>query len=133
MTPRDAIKTFASKFREKKLTLAQDTADSLEIEPETEDGFAVGLFDHGDLLLVTGGSWHEHFEDCEEALRCAAFLLSDECRLKTVFRGETVASGTVQYLEDGHWVDGPMVGFFIVPFWRAKRVEYHQNRIVTDI
>ncbi len=78
--------------------------------------------------MVSGGAWHEHFDDCTEALDCAVFLLSDACRLKTVYRGNTVASCTVQSLKNDVWVDGPMVGFFLVPFWKKKRTEYAQNR-----
>ncbi len=114
------------------MRIVQKSAETIEVAPRDEDGFPVGLQCDGNGVTVMGGDWHEYFNDPAEALECGAFLLSDMCRLKSVYRGSSLVSCTVQSFEDGEWVDGMMVGFFLFQFWKPKRVEYSQNTVITD-
>ena len=114
------------------MRIVRKSAETIEVRSSDKDGFPVGLQCDGDGVTVMGGAWHEYFSYPEEALECVAFLLSDACSLKTVYRGSSVVSCTVQSIEDGAWVDDTLVGFFLFRFWKPKRVEYLQNTVITD-
>lgn len=130
MTPHEAVENFTEKAEKYGLSFLEKSKESVEVESQDENGFAVGLFVVADdLLQVTGGDWHEGFEDFCEALDCCAFLLSASCRLKTVYRGSTVSFCSVQSQSDGVWLDEFSVGFFLVPFWKSKRIVIQQNTV----
>jgi hypothetical protein len=131
VNPNQAVNAFAEKAEKAGLRFLQRSPGSVEVESEDGQGFPVGIFaETSGLLRVTGGDWHEEFKDFGEALDCISFLLSDACRLKTVYRGSTVASCSVQSCKNGVWHDELSVGFFLVAFWKTKRVEFKQNKAV---
>ncbi len=93
-------------------------------------GFDVTLHDEGDGFTVYYDGWHEHFDDAEEALNCFAFGLSDQCRLRVSQRMGYAHKWTVQYVEDGVWVDDSTTGMLLFPFWARPVVVFRQNTLL---
>ena len=129
MSPEAAIERFVEKAEAKGLSFVRRSSDAVEVQNPDGTGFPVALYIEQDLT-VAAGDWHDHFEDGEDALDCCAFLLSDQCRLKTIYRGNSFESCTVQSNENGDWRDVMKFGVFFVPFWKPKRVEYMQNTTI---
>jgi hypothetical protein len=106
------------------------TPTSIEVQPEDETGFPVGLELTGSGFVVYFAGWHEHFDSPAEALNCFALGLSANCRLCVVYRGSTATKWTVELPKDGTWIPWSETGLVFYPFWRARRVAYLQNRLL---
>lgn len=74
--------------------------------------------------------WHEEFDDTEEALNVFALGLSNECRLRECRRGSFAYKWTVEYLENGEWIEQSTTGLLLFPFWMKKSVRYLQNDLL---
>lgn len=96
---------------------------------QNNESFDVSISANGGEFQVGFAGWHEHFASQEDALRCFAFGLSEECRLKVVKRGNMECSWTVQARQGDTWVDDTTTGLMLAPFWRAKTIEYRHNLI----
>lgn len=103
-----------------------DAGGRIVVHPSSANGFDVSI-DAG--LTVGFDGWHEHFTSPKDALNCFGFGLSDRCRLKVTLRGRVAHKWTVEWLEDGRWIEHSTTGLLFIPFWRAPRVEYRQNAI----
>lgn len=75
----------------------------IEIPAQSDDGFTIRLEASADSRTVYFEGWHEHFDTDEEALECAAFGLTDACRLAVTYRGDTATSWTVQSRGTNDW------------------------------
>ncbi len=105
---------------------------SLTIHPPSEEGFKVSICENpGEYTITFGDGWHEHFKDRGEALKCFSFGLSNECRLKVVYRGNQPHKWIVQYLEDDKWIDDSTTGLLMFPFWRSRSEKLFQNNIIS--
>ena len=107
-----------------------ETAGSIEVEPQDESGFAVGLRVHGGGFTVHFGWWHEEFTSENEALNCFAFGLSEACRLKVTYHGSIPTKWVVESLRGDAWVPDSETELLLFPFWRRKRVVYRRNRAI---
>ena len=76
--------------------------------------------------------WHEHFTEESKALECFAFGFSGECRIRVELRGSLPYRWTLEYLCGSDWVADSTVGTLSFQFWRKRRVEYLQNRALTE-
>lgn len=83
--------------------------------------------------VVSYDSWHEHFDNKEEALGCFGFAFSENCRLKVCLRGNYPYKWTVESLENGTWTEMSTTGLVFFPFWRRKRVVYKQSCLPNGI
>ena len=83
----------------------------------------------GDYVVSFEG-WHERFTVEEEALDCFSFGLSESCRLRVTYRGESPVSWAVQSLEHGTWVVDSTTALIFTPFWRRRTVVYRQNELL---
>ncbi len=109
-----------------------ETPVSIEVYPRGESGFPVSLHVGNGSFTVHFEGWHEHFNSPDEALRCFAFGLSDDCRLTTVYRGSTPTKWIVEVRRDDSWVKDSETGLIFFPFWRARRLVHRQNRLLSS-
>lgn len=123
----DEVKARLAKYPDVRYS---ESADSIEVQPSDESGFAVGLRVREGGLTVYFDGWHEEFESEKDALNCFAFGLSKACRLCVVYRGPTPVRWYMEAWEDGFWVQDSEVGSLLVPFWRPKRVVHKQNDLI---
>ncbi len=103
---------------------------SITVTPLSVDGFPVSLFEKDSGYTVGFDGWHEEFDSEAEALEAFAFGLSEECRLKIVYRGSTACSWTCESFSDGEWREDSTTGLLLIPFWKKKQVVYRQNKII---
>src|SRR5208337_912178 len=101
--------------------------DTITVEPRDEDGFTVWLSDVGGSYTVGFDGWHEEFDSEQEALKCFAFGLSGDCRLKIVLRGSFAYRWTVESKMNGAWHEDSTTGLLVFPFWQRPRVVYRTN------
>lgn len=101
-----------------------DAAGTVVVHASRPRGFDVSISED---LIVGFDGWHEHFDTPEEALECFAFGLSERCRLKVTYRGKFAHKWTMEFFEDGRWIEDSTTGILLFPFWRAPRIEYLQN------
>lgn len=107
-------------------------ADDQEIKvpSQTDDGFEVSLSILDSGFVVNFDGWHEEFENEEEAMNCFGFGLSEKCRLKVVSRGKTDYKWIVESRTENGWEFSTLTSLLLFPFWRSKRVRYHQNNLI---
>ncbi|MGD2047165.1 MAG: hypothetical protein PVJ80_08050 [Gemmatimonadota bacterium] len=130
MTVIDEVKARLAKYSEVRYS---ETADSIEVHPVDDSGFAVGLWVNGERLTVSFEGWHEEFDSAREALNCVAFGLSEECRLSITYRGAVAVKWVVESRQGDSWVEDSEVGLMITPFWRSQTVAKKQNHLLARI
>lgn len=115
----------------------EHTGNQITVLPQDERGFAVSLVDNAPHYTVAFNSWHDEYEDVEQALNVFAFGLSDDCRLKVTCRGRFAYVWTVE--EKGgsgewfscEWIGLNEVGLLVPPlFWLRKHHVYLQNTLL---
>ena len=102
----------------------------LVVRPRTEHGFEVAISVDVDEYTVSYEGWHETFKNAEEALKCFAFGLGDQCRLKVTYRGKSPFKWTVEFLNEEQWQEDSTTGLLLAPFWQRKQVKYFSNSII---
>ncbi len=107
-----------------------ESPGSITVLPADASGFPVALRVHNDSFTVYFEGWHESFEFEDDALNYFAFGLSEACRLAVVYHGSTPTKWTVECEEKGTWLEESTTGLLFVPFWRARRLAYKQNRLL---
>jgi hypothetical protein len=110
----------------------ESRVDSISVYPASAEGFTVELTVNRNSYTVSFNGWHEDFQDEEEALNCFAFGLSTDCRLKEYRRGGLTYKWTVEFKEDGVWVEESSTGLFLFPFWTKKEIRYLQNNLIAE-
>lgn len=126
----DAIQEIKEKLARYPTARYTESATSIEVHPEDETGFSVGLHLEDGSFAVHFEGWHEHFDSKDEALHCFAFGLSRACRLCVVYRGSTPTRWIVESQQEGSWVRDSATGLVLYPFWRARRLVHKQNRLL---
>ena len=105
--------------------------DSIIILPRTENEFQVTIeIDEYGKYTVFFESWHDHFDNEEDALNCFAFGLSEDCRLKIIYRGEKPNAWITEFKENGNWKKYSTTSLIRLNFWKKKKVIYKQNKII---
>lgn len=105
---------------------------SLEILPESSDGFKIELLKNSNDFTVYFEGWHETFNEAEEALNCIGFGLSDSCRLKIIMRGNFPQKWILESRNNGEWMPDSETGLIFFPFWRSKSIRYKQNHLIQE-
>ena len=129
----NAIAVIREKLTKYPQTIYQETAQSITIPTETENGFDVTLSVDNDKFTVYFNGWHEHFEDEETALNCFAFGLSNYCRLKEFSKNGKPYKWILEYKEDGEWLADSTTGLInaaLVKFWTRETVRYLRNDLI---
>jgi len=122
------VKAGLAQYPEVQFVEAETT---LTIPAADNDGFAILVMQLGSVITVVyGEGWNEQFTDPAEAVQCIIFGLSPACRLVTAYRGSSPYRWTVEYLEDGEWLEFTAEKYFSLAFWRPKKVVYRQNRVL---
>ena len=125
-----AIEVVLSWLRSRPDVSLRSTEHSVAIEPHEPSGFHLELIQRGaEHWTVYFEGWHEEFSSENGALRCLAFGLSEECRLRIERRGNIPVKWSVESREDGTWISDSEVGLFHPFFWRPRSVEYRSNRV----
>jgi hypothetical protein len=82
-------------------------------------------------------AWHEEFANAEEALNCFTFGLSDDCRLKITYQGNSPYVWVVEEKDENRewfpcqWIDCNEMGLLALPlFWLKKKHVYLQNTLL---
>jgi len=127
MSAIDKIKERLKKYPQLKYQIEDKT---ISIDSKSSKGFTVWLTENNPGFTVGFDGWHEEFEHEDEALKCFAFGLSDECRLKVAIRGSKPYSWTVESRDGDQWKEDSKTGLIFVPFWKTKSVEYLSNSII---
>lgn len=125
-----AIERLIEKLEDYPALHYRTTNTSIEVEPTSENGFAVDLCENGNHFTVGFGGWHEEFDSESEALNCFLFGLSDQCRLRVDLRGNFEYRWTVESQTDSVWHADSTTGLLFFPFWRRPRTVYRQNGIL---
>lgn len=105
-----------------------ESMGTIVVHAPVPDGFDVSITES---LTVGYDGWHQHFDSEDEALACFAFGFSDQCRLKVTLRGKFAHKWTMESLQNGEWVETSTTGLLFFPFWRAPRIEYRQNSLLS--
>ncbi len=87
---------------------------------------------NNEYTIGFGEVGHVHVAGAQEALEWFAFALSDECRLKTVYRDKTPVRGTIEKKTRDGWETVNETVVMLPLFWRPKRIETKQNKIITS-
>jgi hypothetical protein len=125
----EEIKSRLSKYPDVRM---ESDASSVTVLPVSAEGFSVALTENiGNGYTVSFEGWHEEFEDAEEAMSVFALGLSDECRLREYRRGGFPYKWTVEFWEDGQWMEQSTTGLFFFPFWLKSEVRYLQNKLLS--
>lgn len=129
----EEIRIRLQKYPETKYTIEGNKAT---IFPEKQNGFVVSIVDNGGSYTVNFDAWHEEYEDADQALNCFTFGLSDDCRLKVTYRGNSAHVWIVEELdEDGSWYPCEWIGcnetgLLAFPFWLKAKHAYLQNTLL---
>ena len=125
----NVVQTIAERLRERHPSFSTRVeGDTITVEPLDGDGFRVWLRENDGSYVVGFEGWHEHFASEEEALECFKFGLSENCRLKVVYRGACAQLWTVESKTDSGWREDSTTGLLIFPFWRRAHTVYRTNR-----
>jgi hypothetical protein len=128
----NAIKELKSKLTKYPHIQSVEYEDSIEILPESSEGFKIMLEKNSSGYTVSFEGWHESFESPEEALDCVGFGLSNSCRLQIIMRGSFPQKWILESKRNGEWVPDSETGLIIFPFWRKKTILYKQNLLIKD-
>lgn len=125
----EEIKSRLSKYPDVRM---ESDASSVTVLPVSAEGFSVALTENlGNGYTVSFEGWHEEFGDAEEAMNVFALGLSDECRLREYRCGRFPYKWTVEFWEDGQWMEQSTTGLFFFPFWLKSEVRYLQNKLLS--
>ena len=125
----EEIKRRLSKYPDVRM---ESDASSVTVLPVSAEGFSVALTENlGNGYTVSFEGWHEEFEDAEEAMNVFALGLSDECRLREYRRGRFPYKWTVEFWEDGQWMERSTTGLIFFPFWLKSEVRCLQNKLLS--
>ena len=103
--------------------------DGVTARGRNDNSFAVTLWRRESFTVGFDG-WHEEFDDLETAIRWFLLGLSpDECRLRVTMRGGSDCKWTVQFFQDGEWMNGSSVGLLLAPFWKRASIVYRRNLV----
>ncbi len=101
----------------------------IQVRPQGELSFTVGLVEEKSRYTVYFEGWHEQVETAEEALNLLAMGLSSDVRLKVISRGATDHCWTLETRDESGWTEAGTTGLLFFPFWRPKKVRYLQNAV----
>lgn len=124
------IKKIISKLQKYPNIKYEIDMDTINVLPESEEGFLVWLTETSHDLTVGFEGWHEHFEleNEKDALNLFALGLSDDCRLKISYRGSFSHRWTAEMKNDDGWVQIGTTGILFFPFWKKKQEKYCYNK-----
>ncbi len=105
----------------------EESEGGIDIAPASPSGFSLRVEGGDGFFLVGYEAWHEHFDSEDEALRCLAFGLSLDCRLKVVKRSGKAYRWTVEVQEEGEWKGFSTTGLIFFPFWRPRSTVFLSN------
>jgi hypothetical protein len=130
----DEIKTRLQKYPQVKFEIESHQAT---IFPLDENGFKVTMIDNAPGYTVYFDAWHEEFANAEDALNCFTFGLSDDCRLKITYQGNSPYVWVVEEKGENRewfpcqWIGCNEMGLLAPPlFWLKKRHVYLQNTLL---
>jgi hypothetical protein len=107
------------------------SVNSITVLPLSDQGFTVELTANGgDAYTVFFNGWHEDFDNSEEALNVFALGLSTDCRLREYQRGQFAYKWTLEWKDEGHWIEQSTTGLLLFPFWRKANVRVLQNNLI---
>ena len=106
------------------------TRFALDIPAPSPGGFAIALRARGRHSRVRFEGWSRRFDRDDDALECLELGLSDSCRLAVTLRGRMPVAWTLEVWEYGMWAPHHRASRWLVPFWRPRRIEYRQNRVI---
>jgi hypothetical protein len=106
---------------------------SITVLPETSQGFPVSYDYDGGRHTISYLSWHEEFDNQDEALNCFVFGLSSECRLQVFSKNNFQYRWIVEAKDkDGHWKAVSSTGLLFFPFWRKTTTVMLQNNFINE-
>jgi hypothetical protein len=106
-------------------------ADSITVLPTSEQGFEVELIVHpGNEYTISFNGWHENFQDRDEALNVFALGLSEYCRLREYRRGKFAYRWTLEFNDEGEWIEQSTTAVLIFPFWMKVDIRVLQNSLI---
>jgi hypothetical protein len=108
------------------------TRHRLHIPVQAPGGFAIRIQARRRYTLVQFEGWTRRFDRDDDALECLELGLSDSCRLAVTLRGQTPVAWTVEMWEYGMWAPHHRAASWLVPFWRPRRIEHRQNRVIVS-
>ena len=108
----------------------EETENFISVLPLNDKGFTVSLEIAYDDLKVFYNGWHENFENEEEALKCFAFGLSSECRLKEFCRDGEPYKWTLEYKDGENWIEDSTTSLFNFSIWKKTKINYLHNDLI---
>jgi hypothetical protein len=128
MTAIEKIECKLKKYPNARYSVERDT---ITVEATDSNGFSVWLSDNKPRYTVGYDGWHDEFDNEDEALSAFAFGLSEDCRLKVVWRGDTECAWIVEGRDEtGQWISDSTTSLLFTAFWRKKTTTYRQNRLI---
>jgi hypothetical protein len=121
------VERIAETLERNGIAYTRESDGAIAVAPSSPNGFEVRAREGEGGGMIWLGGWHEHFDDADLALKCFLWGLTDNCRLKVVFRGRYEYAWITQGKRADVWEDDQVVGLLLVPFWRRKSVKYFQN------
>lgn len=110
-----------------------ERSDDGLLVPAAEGGFDVSIFEREGEQMVSGGLWHEHYQDSAAAADCFLWLLTPATRIVEKRRRGSVVSARLERLESGRWVScGSTTLLLQIPFLRTQDVILQNRHILRD-
>lgn len=81
----------------------EDRDTSVVLHPRIEGGFAVSVYDEGDLGMIASERWHAHYDDPEQIAFCAMWLFTPFYRVVQEFKGGLIAAAWLERYEAEGW------------------------------
>lgn len=126
----DPISQIKTRLKDYPQLRFEEGRGTIEVKPESEEGFPVSFADNETEFIVSFAGWHDHFSDVDDALKCFAFGLSNAARLKVYSRRGVEYKWVLEYQRDGKWEEDSTTGTFSFPFWCKRKVKYLQNCVL---
>jgi hypothetical protein len=111
---------------------AESSVDGLMVAA-SEGGFDVSISEREGEQMVSGGLWHEHFQDPKAAADCFLWLLTPAMRIVEKRRRGSVVSARLERFESGCWVNyGSTTLLLQIPFLSTQEVVMQNRHILRD-
>jgi len=107
-----------------------ETDTEIEVKGDS-NGFDVSIRDDLWQATIQAESWHNHFEDPNEAADCFMWLLTPNYRVRTRYRRNSISSVDVQRRESsGEWIGISSFAPLIQWPFGSVREEFKSNSLI---
>jgi len=129
--PMDLISELLNILKEVKGIRIESDNSSIEVIPDSAEGFPVNIIVDGGYYTVGFSGYHDTLTNREEAKNLFFLGLSSNARLTVTSRGLVSYHWILEKREGDSWVRiGHLRDLVLLPFWKQKKVAVYQNSLI---